>query len=287
VVEPDGTWHKPGTWTGDLPAVGILFLDEFSQAEDDVKKPAAELIYKGNVGTTELPQGWRVVAAGNRMSDRSGVLRELMFLVNRRCLLNIEAHLPTWIEWANRQLPEHRPHYLTMSFAQKSPDLVFRDEVPAGSDPFCTPRTLCLMDKDLKALRSPQDEAQDRLPLDPIAREVCAGWIGKGEAAQFFTHVKFADELPDMADIMKDPTKAKVPTNRDAQMVCGYMLAHHVNDKNAENVLRYVGRLNVEMQVLAVRTITAQQERAQVVANTKLFSEWLIKHKDLLVASRG
>jgi hypothetical protein len=287
VVEPDGTWHKPGAWQGDVPRVGVLALDEFSQAEDDVKKPAAELIYKGNVGTAELPPAWRVVAAGNRMQDRSGVLRELMFLVNRRCLLNIEASLPSWIEWANNQLPEKRPHYLTLSFAQKNPDIVFKDEVPAGTDPFCTPRTLCLMDRDLRALRSDEDIANDRLPLDAISREVAAGWIGAGSAAQYFTHLKYADELPDIADIEKDPKKAKLPSNRDAQMVCGYMLAHNVTDKNAGNILAYINRLNVEMQVLAVRTITSQQERAKYVSNTKPFVDWLIKNKDIMVASRS
>lgn len=287
VTEPDGTVHKAGGWTGEVPRVGMVFLDEFAQAEDEVKKPAAELVYKGNVGTTELPVGWRVVAAGNRMSDRSGVMRELMFIVNRRCKLSIDPSLPAWLNWASAQPPHRRPHYLSMSFAQKNPDLVFRDAVPAGSDPFCTPRTLCLMDRDLQALRSPEDEKKDRMPLDPLAREVCAGWIGAGEAAQFYSHIRYADELPDMSDIERDPAGAKLPGTRDAQMVCGYMLAHNVTDKNASKVMKYLERLNVEMQVLAVRAVTAQQDRAKAIVNTVGFTQWLGKNKDLLIASRS
>lgn len=287
VCEPDGTWHEPGSWREAVPEAGVLFLDEFSQAEDDVKKPAAELVYKGEVGTTRLPGHWRVVSAGNRLSDRSGVLRELMFLVNRRCQLNIDAHLPSWLNWANALPPERRPHYLTLSFAQKNPDLVFRDAVPAGTDPFCTPRTLCLMDQDLAALRSDADKRADRLPLDPIAREVAAGWIGQGEAAQFFTHLKYADELPDVSDIEKDPEKAKLPANKDAQMVCGYMLAHNLTDKNAPQIMKYLKRMNIEMQVLAVRAVTAQENRAAHIVNTKDFTLWLRDNKDLLIASRS
>lgn len=287
VVEPDGTWHREGQWPNDLPAAGVLFLDEFSQAEDDVKKPAAELIYKGTVGTTRLPEGWRVVAAGNRLSDRSGVMRELMFLVNRRCLLNIDASLPAWLNWANSQEPEHRPHYLTMSFAQKNPDLVFKDAIPEGTDPFCTPRTLCLMDKDLMALRSDADVRADKFPTDALAREVMAGWLGAATAAQMMTHIKFADELPDIADIAKDPAKAKLPANRDAQMVCGYMLAHNVDAKTVKPIMQYLGRLQVEMQVLTVRAITAQQDRAKTIVSQPEFTSWLVKHKDLIVASRS
>jgi hypothetical protein len=55
------------------------------------------------------------------MSDRSGVMRELMFIVNRRCKLNIDASLPAWLNWAQSQPDHSRPHYLTMSFAQKNP----------------------------------------------------------------------------------------------------------------------------------------------------------------------
>lgn len=283
VVEPDGTVHRAGRFQGPVPEVGVLFLDEFSQADEEVKKPAAELVYKGNVGTTHLPSNWRVVSAGNRVSDRSGVLRELMFLVNRRCRLSIDAHLPSWLEWANGQVPEARPHYLTMSFAQKNPDLVFRDAVPPGTDPFCTPRTLCMLDKDLRALSG----NRDKIPLDGLAREVAAGWIGAGEAAQYFTHLKYADELPDMIDIERDPDKAKLPPNKDAQMVCGYMLAHNVTQKNAPQVIKYVERLNIEMQVLAFSAVMQQKARSAHITASNGFVKWVTKHKDLLAAARG
>ena len=287
VVTPDGTVHRAGTWVGDPPHVGVLFLDEFSQAEDEVKKPAAELVLNGEVGNVRLPDNWRVVSAGNRMSDRSGVLRELMFIVNRRCKLAIEPHMATWLEYVNALPPLERPHYLTLSFARKNPDIVFADKVPEGSEPFCTPRSLCALDKDLRALRSDEDERLDRLPLDGIAREVAIGRIGAGSAAQFYTHLKYADELPEVSEIEKDPTKAKLPANKDAQMVCGYMLAHHVNEKNAGKIVTYMQRLNIEMQVLAGHAILAQQDRASHVLSSPDFAIWLKKNRELLVASKS
>jgi hypothetical protein len=221
------------------------------------------------------------------MSDRSGVMRELMFIVNRRCKLNIDPNMVAWTEWANAQPPNQRPHYLTLSFARKNPDIVFADKVPDGSEPFCTPRTLCLLDKDLRALRSDADKAADRIPTDNLAREVARGWIGEGSAAQYFTHLKYADELPEIADIEKDPSKAKLPQNKDAQMVAGYMLAHNVNEKNAAKLVTYLRRLSIEMQVLAVRAITAQADRAVHVLGTPDFTAWLRAHKDLLIASKS
>jgi len=270
-----------------VPAVGVLFLDEWAQAEEDVKKPAAELLYKGQVGTSRLPQGWRVIAAGNRMTDRSGVNRELMFLVNRRCQLAIDPDLPTWQAWRNGLPVEKQPHYLTASFAEKSPELVFRTEVPGTPDPFCTPRTLCLMDQDLMALRSDEDIARDRLPMDPIAREVSMGWIGEAETAKFFTHIKYADQLPDMADIERRPDRAMVPQGKDAQMVAAFMLAGNLTEKNMEAVLAYMNRLHVEMQVLCTRTLTATPSKAQLLLDSKQYVNWLGANRELLQASRS
>ncbi len=294
VVEPLGgggagavRWHPTGTWDGPLPRVGVVFLDEFAQAEDEVKKSSAELVLKGRVGTCELPLGWRVVAAGNRTSDRSGVMRELMFIVNRRCRLAIDASLPAWLKWANALPDEKRPHYLTISFAQKNPDIVFREAVPDGTDPFCTPRTLCLMDRDLKALRGDSDIAHDRLPLDAVAGEVMAGWIGDAAAAQFKTHVKYIDALPDIEDVVKDPRGAKCPEGRDVQMVAAYMLAHHVNEKTAKPIMQYITRLNIEMQALAIRAVTQGKDSARSSAMFAVpeFTAWLMKNKELLTAS--
>jgi hypothetical protein len=287
VFEPNGTKWLPGTWDSALPRIGVCFLDEFGQAEDEVKKAAAELLLNGQVGTDRLPMGWRVIAASNRMSDRAGVVRALTFITNRRMELAIEPHLPTWNAWVNNLPPELRPHHYTVSFANQNPGLVFKEEVPAGDKPFCTPRTLVRMDQDLRALREPADLERDRLPVDMIAREVVAGWIGGGEGAQYMTHLRYADEIPEIADIIKNAGSAKLPEKRDAQMVCAFMVAHHLAEHNHQPILRYIMRLNIDMQVLAMRTITAQTERAAIVTNTPTFTNWLLKHQDLLIASHS
>jgi hypothetical protein len=288
VFYPDGRELEPPFVSGtEVPAIGVLFLDEWGQGSDEVKKAAAELVLNGRVGNDRLPTGWRVICASNRMTDRAGVVRELTFIINRRMELHIDAHLPTWNDWVNGLAPNLRPHHLTVSFANRQPDLVFRDAVPPGTDPFCTPRSLIMMDRDLQALRSDDDIAHDRLPMDMVAREVCKGWIGGGESAQFFTHIRFADMLPELSEIERDPMTAKLPDARDAQMVCSFMLAHNVTKKNAQNILKYVQRLKIDMQVLAMRTIRDSQDRAECVANTREFGNWLLEHKELLLAAHG
>jgi len=289
VCEPTGNplapvkWYEEGEWTGPLPRAGVLFLDEFGQADEDVKKPAAELIYKGNVGTHRLPKGWRVIAATNRVSDRSGVMRELMFIVNRRCLLNVQPVLGPWLEWAAL----HNVHYMSVSFARLNPGVVFHEDVPEGTDPFCTPRSLVMMDRDLRAIRSDTERAADKMPLDEVSREVCQGWVGAATMGQYFTHLKYSEELPDPADIATDYRTAKVPAKQDAQMVTAFMLSHHVKPDSSESFMRYIGRLHKEMQHLAVRTITGNPVRAAFFTVTDAYRQWLMANKDTFIASRS
>lgn len=286
VFTPDGNVYLPGSWDGPIPRVGIVFLDEWGQAELDVQKAAAELVLNGRVGTFVLPTGWRVVAASNRMSDRAGVIKPLTFITNRRREVEIEAHLPTWNAWVDAQPAHLRPHHLTVSFANKEPGLVFRDAVPAGDGPFCTPRTLVLMDRELQALRTDEEIREDKLPMDNIAREVCAGWIGGAESAQYFAHIKFAEVLPDIDDVLKTPMTAKLSEDRSAQMVTAFMLVHHItSEKVVEPVMNYIARMHIDMQVLAMTTVGRQQEKAKMLQHTISYTNWMIKNKDVYIAA--
>jgi hypothetical protein len=65
------------------------------------------------------------------------------------------------------------------------------------------------------------------------------------------------------------------------------MLAHGVTKKNADKIMAYLKRMQIEMQVLSVRAITANQERAKDIVNSAQFSQWLLKNKELLFASRA
>lgn len=286
---PDGYKRWPvGTWQGEVPEVGIVFLDEFGQAEDETKKPAADFVLKGSIGSHTLPIGWRVLMASNRMSDRSGVVRPLMHVVNRRGALSIEGNYTIWNEDFVQKQPEaSRPHFLTTSFAEANPHIVFKDATPTDGAPYCTPRTLTMMDAELKALRDETQIRADAMPLDPLARELIAAWIGQADAAQFIAHAKYFDQLPTMEAVERNPAEAKMPPNLDGQMVCAHMLSHHIHKGNARSVMRYMERMNIEMQAMVVRNIYNQRDKVNTLVTTPEWSAWTVKNADLVIASRS
>ena len=73
---------------------GVLFLDELPQAPVANQNIAAQIVNERRVGPHRLPEGWVIVAAGNRTSDRAGTNNMPSHLKDRLMFLEIEADLP-------------------------------------------------------------------------------------------------------------------------------------------------------------------------------------------------
>jgi hypothetical protein len=248
------------------PQYGILFLDELGQASHDVQKPAAELLLHRRVGQYQLPPGWIVVAASNREADRSGVLRELAFITNRRMVINIEPNLDAWVDWAEKT----NVHPLAIAFARHKPGIVFADKVPEKSGPFCTPRSLVMASE----LIGEEDMA--------TFTECACGLIGEGAAGEFVAFLRVAEQLPKFEDIVKDPTGVPVPTRPDASYAAMQMIAHRVCEKTAVSAFRYLSRMAKEFQVAGLR---GTFNRVPSVVRSPDFAAWLRDNKQLVMAA--
>lgn len=263
-----------------IPEKGILFFDEFAQADHEVQKPMGQVMLERMIGEFRLPDGWVTWAASNRPSDKSGVTKRLMFLQNRVKQIPIEPLYEPWAAWANKI----GLHPLAITFAKKFPSKVFQDRVPDVQGPFCTPRSLVLCTKDLEAMRdySGGDYNVMQLPEDEVAMETIAGWIGEGAAVDFISHIRLANELPEIEDIAEKPAKTPIPEKVDARFVLASMLAHHADKKTAKPFLDYMKRMDKEMQVLFVSALT---QRAPQIVVAPGYSDWISNNQDLLLAA--
>ena len=71
----EGVWAKPSFLPSIEGSKGILFLDEINTAPPAVQASAYQLILDRKVGEYELPEGWSIVAAGNRENDRESCVQ--------------------------------------------------------------------------------------------------------------------------------------------------------------------------------------------------------------------
>lgn len=253
---------------------GILFLDEFGQGQTDVKAAAAELFLNKRIGKWRLPDGWMVVAASNRTSDRSGVTKALDFVINRRQEIHVQDDLEGLLDWMDKNdiLP------LTKAFAAQNPQIVFTEGVPEKQGPWCTPRSLAMADKLLKAMAA---ENGGDIPTDSLAIEDVAGIIGAGAAGQYFNFVRLEKEMPKYEAILKDPEKCRVPEKPDAQMLVCYNLAHRVKPDEADKVITYVKRLPKDFSITFVKTAC---QRDPMLIMQKGFKQWVSENSALVAA---
>lgn len=252
----------------------IVFLDEYGQGDGDTKRVSAQLLLKGEVGPHKLGPGVGVIAASNRASDRSGVTKDFDFVINRRMELNVADSIEAWKDWALGAGVSP----LVMAFADQNPTIVFSDGVPDKQGPWCTPRSLVMVDRLLqkKAARN-----NGVIPEDTTTVESIGGLIGQGAATSLMIFVKLEREMPKYADIVKRPMDVKVPTKPDSQMLVCYDLAHRVKPEDADAVIKFVERMPKEFSVTFA---TAACKKTPMIVRTPAFQAWTKANSSLMAS---
>jgi len=93
--------------SGDLPQesihgkFGILLFDELTSADRSLQIASYELILDRRLGNLyKVPDGWYIVACGNRVEDRAIATTMSSALANRFLHFDMEANAEDWVKWA-------------------------------------------------------------------------------------------------------------------------------------------------------------------------------------------
>lgn len=257
---------------------GLFVLDERNGADLLTQKAVAPVILHKLFGHRRLPEGWMVLSCSNRVSDRAGVIRPPMHLTNRECLINLEVDALSWAVWAEAQ----ELHPMAVAFAKKMPGACFSDTVPQGDGPFPTARSYTAAAKYLaiKAGKDSKGHVFMGLPSDPLTQQVVAGHVGDGSAASMFAFFKLYDQLPDIEDIIKEPTKAKCPVDIGAGYAAMQLCIHYAKSENVNEIWQYVERLPRELQVSAACSLI--KKTSGTLMNSKALGAWVAKNRALV-----
>lgn len=247
-----------------LPAAGngILFLDELNAAPSMVQAACYQLVLDRRLGEYVLPDGWTIIAAGNRESDRAVTSRMPTPLRNRFVHIEFEVDAQEWSEWAiNAAI---RPEVIAF--------LRFRPEV------------LSAFDRDANAFPSPRSwefvsRILDTTPDAALEHELFAGAVGTGAATEFSGFLRMFRDLPSIDAILLNPTAERVPDDPAAQYAVASALAHRATDCNFDRISLYLNRMPTEFRVLSVRDATLRRPE---IRHTAAYTRWAIEHHDVL-----
>ncbi len=244
---------------------GILFLDELNSAPPAVQASAYQLILDRQVGEYKLPDGWAIVAAGNRESDRGVVYKMPSPLANRFVHLEMDVDVNDWKDWAFKVGIDER---IIAYIGYKNEDL-FSFEPSLNEKSFATPRSWEFVNGILKS------EMRENLLLDVIS-----GAIGKERAISFLSFSKVAHKLPDIESILSTGT-AEYPSEPDVLFTLSSVLVSFLLKKPEflENVLKYTLDLQSEFAVMIVQDL---QRNGMSMEHSEVFTSWVRKFAYLL-----
>lgn len=254
------TWATPDFLPKD--GEGILFLDELNAASAMVQAGCYQLVLDRRLGEYTLPEGWAIIAAGNRETDRAVTTRMPTPLRNRFTHLNFEVDVQEWCEWAIQAdiCAE------VIAFIRFKPDLLSAFDRDANAFP--SPRSWEFVSRILKSA-----------PSREIEHELFAGTVGDGAATDLSAFLRTFRDLPNIDAILLNPHREPVPDNAAAQYAVASALAHYASDTNFDRVCTYLERMPTEFSVLCVRDASLKQPS---VRNTAGYTKWAIANHHVI-----
>lgn len=243
---------------------GYLFCDEINQATPQMQAVLAGLILYGKVGDYRLPEKWRVIAAGNRVTDRAAAQRMPTHMRNRFAHLFVAPDVEAWASWAvaNGVAPE------MIAFVRLRRELIHR--MPKGDEnAFPTPRSLT---KAAKYVHAPKEDRQ----------RLIAAHVGDDVAAECDGFIRLYHSLGTLDDIIRDPENAKLPTEASERFAVCTGLGRLATRKNFPQIMKYAARLAREPQMLVVHDATVRDESLK---QTAAYSKWAVDNSDLIMQS--
>ena len=246
---------------------GILFLDELNSAPPSVQASAYQLVLDRKVGEYELPQGWAIVAAGNREGDRGVTYRMPSPLANRFVHFEMDVQVEDWRMWAYANGIDVR----IIAYIAYKKEHLFTFDSKSDNRSFATPRSWEYVAKILQA------NLKATLLLESIAAAV-----GKEVAVSFLAFIKVMDKLPSIEAILQGECsdysdEVDVLYALSSGLVSAYL--RQPNDAHLQHLLTYTLGLKSEFAVMIVQDLQRNGVRME---HLKSFETWVQKFAYLL-----
>ena len=239
VVDGRAVWCPPSFLPREGDPPGVLFFDELNAAPPLVQASLYQLTLDRRVGEYVLPDGWRMVAAGNRAEDRSVTFRMPAALANRFIHLDFEADFEDWRAWAIAS----GIHPLVVGFLGTRRELLL--DLQSGERGFPTPRSWQMVSDALTALGRPRD-----------AHDVILGIVGEGASAEFVGYCDHAISEKAIRAILADPAGMRLPERLgDLYALLAYIAGMARDRAIVEAAGVLLGRLPPELGMLLARDL--------------------------------
>lgn len=244
---------------------GILFLDELNAAPPLVQAACYQLILDRKLGEYTLPEGWTIIAAGNRETDRAVTHRMPSALANRFVHLDFSVDHKEWLDWAIESDIAHE----IIEFLNFRPQLLHDFQPESNSRAFPTPRSWAFASQFF-------EKASDSAIFD----ELLEGTIGKAATIEFLAFLSIYRQLPSIEEILLNPQTVQLPKEPAVLLALCEMVGSAATIELAEILVTVAGRLPDEFSVLLIRESV---KHCKELVTSPSFTLWASLHSGVLV----
>jgi len=237
-------WLIPSWLPQDEKSKGLIFFDELNLSPPSIQAVAYQLILDRRIGDYELPKGWVIVSAGNRIEDKCSVFEMSSALCNR--FLHATLRSPSvedWTKWAVEKNIDGR----IISFLNWKPTSFNRADEKNKDKAFPTPRSWAFCSRLIDGRNDNQ-----------VVNRLTASAVGEGTALEFTAFMKLQTKI-DFDSILKNPKQIKSIDEIDLKYVLlGTIAEKYRKDKNLlEKILPCCDYLEPEFAILLLRFLKA------------------------------
>ena len=233
--------------------IGYVNLDEFPQGIVATQNASAPLFNDRMLGGHTLPDGWFIVATGNRLSDKAGTQRIPTHIQDRLCPIEVEPDAEDFCRYhASKNGDPCIPAFIRFKSQSQEAYTVFgcADPTQKGSGTARSWRransVLSMGFEDLACLQ-----------------EMLSGTLGDAIANDFLAFIeviKSAPELTDLDSIINNPKTAPIAERRDLLFVVVGALAGKVTEDNFGSIVEYCKRLEPDLMQVCLLDCMAKDE---------------------------
>lgn len=263
-------WTKPvflppSDYKGDI----VLFFDEFSNANSSIQNACLQLVLDRQLGEYKLPEGARVICAGNRLQDGAYVFRLSSALCNRFVNIEFQPDFDDWKGWAYA----NNINPLIIGFHNfRNGELLHNFKNDSDTRAFASPRSWFFVHNILN------------MGLENgVLYEAIKGAIGEGAGTEFYGYMKIYRDLPDVKDILVE-NKDIIPEESSVMYaLCSALINYVRGDKTRlDRLITYSLKIQKEFSVVLVKDLLKTELKKEVVTS-KAFDRWVEVNKDVIL----
>jgi hypothetical protein len=241
---------------------GVVFFDEIDKAPQSVQNAFLALWHGRKIRGYVLPDGWQIVAAVNRLSNKAGSNRLTSALTNRAAHIDCEADLQGFLALSHihpliRAFIMHRPNLLHKMTDEDGKPLADLTRFPSPRAWENCGKIMSVPDMERRALR------------------LASGIVGDAPAGELEAFVDMYRKLPAISTYTLDPMGAPVPAEPSLRFALTEALARYSNPQNFASICQFFGRMPREFEV---RGITVATERNPDLKNTAAYVDWSVRN---------